>query len=322
MKENQHFNSKISLILYFLYGAKRYFLLSACFAALVSLLDMVSPKVISFTVDSVIGDAPPAIPGFALELVEAAGGVGNLKAHLLLIAAAAAFIGAMAALSRYCFRAFNARGAERFVERMRNRLLGHIMELPYTWLGENSTGDIIQRCTSDVQTIKRFVSEQMTSLVRTMILIVMAVVFMAGISWKIMLAAVVFIPIVVGYSLFFHTKIGKAFEKADIEEGMLSTIAQENLTGVRVVRAFGREVYEAQVRNHSDYIKSAAPEDGVEKVMMPGEYEHENYERLTKEGIELPPDTWNGLIAIAKSLGCEWSKDLEAGETNAGFVRY
>ena len=85
---------------------------------------------------------------------------------------------------------------------------------------------------------------------------------------------------------------------------------------------FGREVYEAQVLNHSDYIKSAAPEDGVEKVMMPGEYEHENYERNVRDGIELPPDTWNGLIAIAKELGCEWSKDLEAAETTASFVRY
>ena len=56
--------------------------------------------------------------------------------------------------------------------------------------------------------------------------------------------------------------------------------------------------------------------------MMPGEYEHQNYERLTREGIDLPPDTWNGLIAIAKELGCEWSKDLEAAETSASFVRY
>lgn len=84
----------------------------------------------------------------------------------------------------------------------------------------------------------------------------------------------------------------------------------------------GRERYEAQVLNHSEYIKSAAPEDGVEKVMMPGEYEHENYKRNMEAGIELPCDTWNGLIAIAKSLGCEWSKDLEAAETSAAFVRY
>ena len=84
----------------------------------------------------------------------------------------------------------------------------------------------------------------------------------------------------------------------------------------------GLDAYKAQVLNHSNYIKSAAPADGFDKVMMPGEYEHENYDRLTKEGIELPPDTWNGLVKIAKELNCEWSKDLEAVETSASFVRY
>ena len=84
----------------------------------------------------------------------------------------------------------------------------------------------------------------------------------------------------------------------------------------------GRELYEAQVLNHSEYIKSAAPADGFDKVMMPGEYEHDNFERLMKEGIELPDDTWNGLINIAKEYNCEWSKNLHAQKTSSEFVRY
>lgn len=55
-----------------------------------------------------------------------------------------------------------------------------------------------------------------------------------------------FIPIIILYSLFFHKGIGESFEKVDTEEGKLSSIAQENLTGVRVVRAFGREAYERE----------------------------------------------------------------------------
>ena len=68
--------------------------------------------------------------------------------------------------------------------------------------------------------------------------------FMFRIHVRLAAAAAVFIPVIVLYSLFFHSRIGSAFEKADEEEGKLSTIAQENLTGVRVVRAFGRELYE------------------------------------------------------------------------------
>lgn len=85
---------------------------------------------------------------------------------------------------------------------------------------------------------------------------------------------------------------------------------------------FGKEAFAHQVRNHSDYIKSAEPAEGVDHVMMPGEYEYENMERLKREGIELPPDTWNGLIAIGKSLDCNWSRALTAEQTKAEFVRY
>jgi ATP-binding cassette subfamily B protein len=76
------------------------------------------------------------------------------------------------------------------------------------------------------------------------VLIVLALYFMFSMNWKLALSSAVFIPVIVGYSLFFHKRIGNAFEKADEEEGKLSSIVQENLTGVRVVRAFGRETYE------------------------------------------------------------------------------
>ena len=242
----ERFETRTKLIFYFLRGSLRYFGAAACFAALVSLFDMISPKIISFTVDSVIGTKEPELPPLFAALLTKAGGVGALREHLLIVALAVALTGALAALMRFLFRKCNANGAERFVERTRNELFAHILYLPFTWLGENSTGDLIQRCTSDVQTIKRFVSEQLTALVRTVILIVMALCFMGSIHFKIMLASAAFIPVIVGYSVFFHAKIGSAFEKADVEEGNLSTIAQENLTGVRVVRAFGREEYEKE----------------------------------------------------------------------------
>ena len=91
-----------------------------------------------------------------------------------------------------------------------------------------------------------FLSEQLTSLVRVIVLIVLSVMFMLQINVKLTLVSAIYFPIIIGYSFFFHKKIGSQFEKADIEEGRLSSIAQENLTGVRVVRAFGREAYERE----------------------------------------------------------------------------
>ena len=242
----QYFDTPVALIRYFLKGSIGVFVLSMVFASAVSFLDMVLPRIISFTVDSVIADKAPDLPAFVVVRLEAAGGVELLRSRPVLIAAAVLAVALTGAIFRYLFRYFNEVAAERFVKKMRDSLYGKIQRLPYAWHGRNSTGDIIQRCTSDVETIKVFVSEQLTSLVRVIVLIALAVSFMAGINGTMTAAASLFVPIVIGYSLFFYAKIGNAFEKADTEEGRLSAIAQENLTGIRVVRAFGRESYERE----------------------------------------------------------------------------
>ena len=242
----RRFDSPASLIIYFLRGSAGLFLLSMVFASAVSFLDMVLPRIISFTVDSVIADKAPDLPASVLACLERIGGVPRLREAPVLIAVIVIAVALAAAVCRFLFRCLNEMAAQRFVKRMRDNLFGKIQRLPYAWHGANSTGDIIQRCTSDVETIKVFVSEQLTSLVRVIVLIALAVRFMAGIDGTMTAAASLFIPVVIGYSLFFYAKIGDAFEKADSEEGRLSAIAQENLTGVRVVRAFGREQYERE----------------------------------------------------------------------------
>ena len=202
---------------------------------------------ISFTVDSVIGDKTPNLPASVLLWFENAGGVELLRRHPVLIAVSVIAVALTGAVFRFCFRYFNEVAAERFVKRIRDELFAKILRLPYAWHGANSTGDIIQRCTSDVETVKVFISEQL-------VLIAMAIRFMWMIDPFMTGIASIFIPVVIGYSLFFYAKIGDAFEKADTEEGRLSAIAQENLTGVRVVRAFGRERFERErFEKQNDY---------------------------------------------------------------------
>ena len=119
---------------------------------------------------------------------------------------------------------------------------------------KNKTGDIIQRCTSDIDTMKSFVSDQMTSIFRIVIMLTMSMVFMFSMNVKLTLIAMIPLPIILVYSMLFHRKIGAGFEKCDENEGKLSAIVQENLTGVRVVRAFGREKYEKdKFEEHNNY---------------------------------------------------------------------
>lgn len=234
----------VSLILDFLRGSIRYFAISIFAALCVTGLDMLSPQLIRTTVDCILGDEELKLPVFLMELISGIGGVEYLRGHLWLIGGLILLLALFSVMFRYLFMLFNAKGAESLVETMRNRLFSHIQRLPFSWHMQNQTGDIIQRCTSDVDMVKNFVSEQLTSVFRIVILIVLSLVFMFSMNPKLTLVALASIPVIIAYSTYFHSRISSQFMKCDENEGILSTIAQENLTGVRVVRAFGREKYE------------------------------------------------------------------------------
>ncbi len=236
--------TKVSLILDLLRGSIRYFVISIFSALCVTGLDMLSPQLIRTTVDCILGDNELKVPGLVQNLVGQIGGVEYLRGHLWLIGGLILILALLSVSFRYLFMLFNAKGAEGLVETMRNRLFSHIQRLPFSWHMQNQTGDIIQRCTSDVDMVKNFVSEQLTSVFRIVILITLSLIFMFSMNPRLTLVALASIPVIIAYSAYFHSKIGSQFMKCDENEGILSTIAQENLTGVRVVRAFGREKYE------------------------------------------------------------------------------
>lgn len=242
----KRYPTHVSLLLRLVKGSKHFFILSILFAWLTSLLDLINPRIVSFAVDSVLGTASPQLPGPVLSLINRIGGPDMLRSHIGYIAGLVIVIAILAALTRYTFRMMTAKGQEVMLKSTRDLLYRHIISLPLSWHNKNHTGDIIQRCTSDVDVIRTFLSEQLINLVRMTVQIVLAIIFMLGISPYLTLIELAFIPIIVLFSLFFHVRIGASFRKVDEMEGQLSAVAQENLTGVRVVRAFGREQYERE----------------------------------------------------------------------------
>lgn len=259
MKER--FSSRSAMSLYFLRGSKRWFGLSILCAMLTSALDLLHPKLIGISIDLLSGRGFGELSGRLPRLLRqifpamAAGGISMQLWLLALFVAAAAL---SAAVFRYLYRLWNSIGAERLVERMRNLLFEHIEHLHYSWYTENATGDIIQRCTSDVGTVKDFLSAQLTSVFRIIVLLLIALGFMFRIHAGLAALAAVFVAIIFSYSLLFHRRIGESFLLADEEEGKLSSIAQENLTGVRVVRAFGREREESAKFERQNTVYTAA----------------------------------------------------------------
>lgn len=235
---------KAALLWRFLKGSKRFYIGAILCAVAITFLDMLTPQIIRVTVDNVLDTKPLNLPQFLQPLLNLVGGVEGLKQNLWMIAVAVVAVALVIALFRFGNMTLTAKASETLVQSMRNQLFSHIQRLPFSWHMKNQTGDIIQRCTSDVEMIRNFVTDQLMQVLRVVVLLTLSLSFMISMNLKLSVVAMVSIPIVVSYSVFFHQRIGKRFTECDENEGILSTIAQENLTGVRVVRAFGREKYE------------------------------------------------------------------------------
>ena len=243
-QKKQSAKGMLELIWRFLKGSKALFVISILMASLTALTDMITPQIIRAAVDNAIGGNEPTFGPAVMKLVNAVGGFEYLGKNLWIMALAVLVVALVKVVSQYGFLVSNTRASETLVKTMRDMLYTHIEHLPFSWHMKNHTGDIIQRCTSDIETTRNFVAGQMTGLFRIMILVVLSIIFMFGMNPMLAVISLLPMPIIVLYSLVFHRKIGEGFKKCDESEGRLSAMAQENLTGVRVVRAFGRERYE------------------------------------------------------------------------------
>ena len=247
----------LSLLWQFLNGAKRYFLVTVLAAGVTALADMLQPQIIRAAVDCALGGKDPDYPAFVMDLVNSIGGFSYLGQNLWIMAAAILVVAVFQVLSNYTFRVFNTKASETLVKSMRDQLFSHIQHLPFSWHMKNRTGDIIQRCTSDIETTKNFLSEQLTSVFRIVILLVLSISFMTSMHGLLTVIALIPMPLIIAYSMHFHKKIHEGFTACDENEGKLSAMAQENLTGVRVVRAFGQERAEMdKFTKQNDYYTS------------------------------------------------------------------
>ncbi len=227
-------------------GFVKFFFISAAATILKVAAGFVAPQVIRFTVDSVIDDVPMNYAKPVINMVDAAGGIEYLKENVWILAVVILILAVITGVSDYIGRITVAKGTEGIIKNIRDKLFEHIQKLPYSWHIKNQTGDIIQRSTSDVEVVRTFISAQLVEMFRTVMLVIISLILMFSMNLKLSLAVMIFIPVVVLYSSIFYGILSRKFLVADEAEGELFTTIQENLTGVRVVRAFGREKYEIE----------------------------------------------------------------------------
>ena len=219
---------KLQLILRFFKGAKKYFITAVIASLCMTSLNSLTPQIFRFSIDNILGtDQYPYLSE-------------NLWIMGILLVAVSVLSGCCMFVCRY----HTAKAGENFAENMRNALFAHVQKLSVKWHDRHQTGDIIQRCTSDVEVIRNFVVAQLLEVFRTVFLVGISFSMMMSMNRKLSLMVLAMIPIVVAYSAVFYRLIARRFTDADEAEGELSTVVQENATGVRVVRAFGREKFE------------------------------------------------------------------------------
>ncbi len=139
-----------------------------------------------------------------------------------------------------------ARTSEGIAMRMRDRLFDHIQHLPYKYHDQIKTGELIQRSTSDVDEVRRLFADQLINAGRILSTFVVNFVVLFIINWRLTLQSIIIVPFVLLFAMFFFKKISDVYESFQEQEAILSAVLQENLSGVRVVKAFARQSYEIE----------------------------------------------------------------------------
>jgi ATP-binding cassette subfamily B protein len=185
--------------------------------------------------------------GYYTDKILATGGIGPsgiFTNRLLLVAAGFVLLASVEGLFSYISGRLAAFTAEGITRRLRNYLFDHLQRLTFTYHAKTPTGDQIERVTSDVDALRRFYSEQAIGVGRIALLFLINFLAILMLNSTLAWASVVVIPFILAVSLWFFKKVTAAYEKYQEQEATLSTTLQENLTGVRVVKAFARQDFE------------------------------------------------------------------------------
>lgn len=139
--------------------------------------------------------------------------------------------------------------SEKISYNIRTKLYEHIQNLPTNYHNTVDTGDLIQRCTSDIDLIKNVLSNQVPELLYIVTSFLSGALQMSAINPSITLVTLSLIPVTTILSIIYFKYISKAFDKVEKEEADMTQVLQENVNGVRVVKAFNQEAYEIEKFN-------------------------------------------------------------------------
>ena len=232
---------------------KPFYMLSGVLLILSTFIRMLEPKVLQIAVDKIIVHFQSSknteqvaedwitnlfynfLPELKLE---------NLDVILIYLGIVFLVISLMRGLFMFFSSAITASSTEKATKKLRDRLFSHIQALPIAYHSKTPTGELIQRCTGDVETVKKFASTQLVEVLRMIAIFSTAFFMMATINLTYAFIAIALVPFIAIGSVVFFRKESKVWNQHEKEQDKLSVIVQENLSGIRVVKAFAKERYE------------------------------------------------------------------------------
>ncbi|MBI2569503.1 MAG: ABC transporter ATP-binding protein [Candidatus Schekmanbacteria bacterium] len=217
--------------------------LSVAAAGLANALLFAAPLIPAAMIDVVLQSKPPVGP--TRWLVSMLGGAPALRAHVWLAGAAVVLITTLAWAVTYAGRRAAVLASERVAKKLRVRLYDHIQRMSCAVHDRTDTGDLVQRCTSDVDTVRLFLGEQLGHAITVAIMTAIAVPMMLAVDPSMAIVAITLIPLVLIFSAVFYGRVLVTSERAEQAESRLTARLHENLVGVRVVRAFFRQEHES-----------------------------------------------------------------------------
>jgi len=218
----------------------------ALIATIMMVIGFLTPLLLSEIVDSILGSEPFTMPDFLMNPINALGGRDFLRQNLWIPALALILMNIVNGVFTFIKGRSSAIASENIARKLRNDLYRHLQHLPFAYHVKAQAGELIQRCTSDVDTIRRFLAVQVMEVVNTVLMVVIAMSILLPRSVPITLYSLILVPPLFCFATWFFKMVHKSFEVADEADGVLNAVLQENLSGVRVVRAFGQQEREVE----------------------------------------------------------------------------
>jgi ATP-binding cassette subfamily B protein len=224
-----------------------------------------APLLATFSIDAILAGESFKTESWieALASGVSPSGQPSMMIYLLLAAAGTIILTAMAGACLYVRGRLIAKASEGIVRRLRDRLFDHIEHLPSQFHDHADTGDLVQRCTSDMETIRVFLSGQVVEISRAILMLIVVMPILFALDTRMAWLSLVTMPFLYVAAVFFFRRVKKLFEIVDESEAELTTVLQENLTGIRVVRAFARQDFETE----KFAVKNAAFRDNTNRLI-------------------------------------------------------